>query len=319
MSYLESTEQQPELAPDNVSADQPKQQASANVTDAFQEPDNNDTVSVIADESSNMPIQRNSTSLIYALGLVHVVFPNKGLEKQFLAAARALGVNEKNYYAVFTNNNSTSEPDKYLYLAEQVDWVLSIESERVYVLTPASKSELTALINTLKPPADTLEQVYTCVIGNAYWQDNSLGLEAVLCQQVYSHTMSELHDTIKNISTAETNAIQDVIKSLELAPNKGRSNDDRAKNFIAFRYPDIYAHTHSMQTGSASGKSASLIKIGFTQFDASSEHSIVDITFTYQENSSEKKHSYFCRVDVSGLYPFINTAIQPFTPIQPRL
>ncbi|KAF7781777.1 hypothetical protein PRUB_b1105 [Pseudoalteromonas rubra] len=263
--------------------------------------------------------QGNSYDYIYALGQVDIVFPNEGIKRQFLSAAMELGVDEKAYYAVFTNLSQPIDSpsrNKYLYLAEQVDWVLSVKQVHSYVLNPAAPAELQALIEALQPPKNTLEPVYTCVIGHITSSHSALDLPEVVCQQVYHHTLSELHHTIQKISRAETNAIQDVIRELEVEPNPGRNDFDRAKNFIAFRYPDIYAQTHKMHAGSNSLPSASLVSITFSRFDALSDHRIVDITLTYKENTSTKHHYYFCRVDVSGLYPFINTEIQSFLPLQ---
>ncbi|MCG7534157.1 hypothetical protein [Pseudoalteromonas sp. OOF1S-7] len=291
-----------------------------------QNPENN------MQQTTDMPVQRQSEAIpgeqtlqgdrydyIYALGQIDIVFPNEGLKRQFLSAAMALGVNEKAYYAVFTNKSQpVGNPAryKYLYLAEQVDWVLSVNQKHCYVLKPVTPTELEALIEALQPPNNTLESVYTCVIGHITSGHDTLELPEVICQQVYHQTLSQLHQTIQKISSAETNAIQDVIRELEVEPNPGRSDFDRAKNFIAFRYPNIYAQTHTMNTGTNTLPSASLVRITFSRFDALSDHRIVDITLTYKENTSTRHHYYFCRVDVSGLYPFINTEIQSFLPLQ---
>ncbi|QUI63333.1 hypothetical protein GSF04_12830 [Pseudoalteromonas sp. A22] len=262
-------------------------------------------------------VQCAAFDYIYAVGQVDIVFPNEGIEKQFLQAAMELAVDERAYYEVFTNKSlPVGDPnrDKYLYLAEQVSWILVIQKQLSYHLTPATKVELEALIEALQPPKDTLELVYTCVIGHSS-NNHDTNLAEIVCHQVYHQTLSELHNTIQKISSAETNAIQDVIKALEVEPNAGRDDFDRAKNFVAFRYPDIYLQTHKMRLGSATLPSASLTDITFSQFDAVSEHKIVDITLTYKENASAKHHYYFCRIDVSGLYPFINTEIQQFLPL----
>ncbi|MBQ4845120.1 hypothetical protein [Pseudoalteromonas sp. MMG005] len=270
-------------------------------------------------ESLDPIIQRQHSDLIYALGVIKVRFPNKGIKKQFLSAARTLGVNEQDYYGVFTNNNANTDRDKYLYLAEQVQWVLSIKEHYQYLLVPATQQVLASFIASLKAPNDTLETVYSSVIGTSYISDNSLNLPEVVCEQIYSQTLDELHRTIKEVSSAQTTAIQGVIKELEVTPNMGVTPFDRARNFVAFRYPDMYEHTHKMQTGSNTTQSASLLRIDMTMFDSVSSHSIVDMTFVYQENSSDKQHYYYCRIDVTGLYPFINTAIQAFTPVQPLI
>ncbi|TDF35601.1 hypothetical protein EYS14_19520 [Alteromonadaceae bacterium M269] len=330
MSDIDKPEQE-DVMKDTVSDEIIEDTQSDSVTEDITEPESDtqqgtvsenfaqsaDTNETQVEDMADMPLQLMRENNIYALGIVEIVFPNKGIEKQFLQAAMLLGVDEKDYFAVFTNQGSSTDRDKYLYLAEQVQWVLSIKQRHVYLLKPADKPELIALIDSLKPPEDTLEPVYTCVIGYRTASVNSFGITQVVCQQVYHHTLAELHDTIQKISSAETAAIQEVINKLEYEPNLGDSDFTRAKNFVAFRYPDIYQQTHAMQSASKHAEKASLIKIDFSRFDAVSERVIVNMSMTYQENSSTKRHYYFCRVDVTGLYPFINTPIQAFTPLLP--
>ena len=61
------------------------------------------------------PVQRMPEDYVYAIGVLEVRFPNTGVEKQFLQVAMTLAVNEHDFYAVFSNQGSKSEPDKNFY------------------------------------------------------------------------------------------------------------------------------------------------------------------------------------------------------------
>jgi|GEM_PF-5583292 len=280
--------------------------------------DENSIPAHAAATNTAIPVQRVPNDYFYAIGVLEVRFPNTGVEKQFLQVAMTLAVNEHDFYAVFSNQGSKSEPDKYFYLAEQVQWVLSIEKEMCYLVRPVSKGELEALIAAMKPPATLMDPIYTCVIGIQSPSDNNLALPEVATEHVFFQTITQLHKVIDPSEESTTGqAIQAVTKALEFHANKGRTAFDRAKNFLAYRYPGIYKHTHKMQTGSSDSVKSSLVSIEFSDFDGLSDHVIVEIAMTFQENSSTNRHYYFCRVDVTGLFPFINTEIQRFIPVTP--
>ena len=305
---------------------------SNDVTDTAQlselSPQENDSVESSSGETSsrNTPeidnhktadvVQLQRTGFVYGLGSLEVVFPNRGIKKEFLQAAMSLSVKEDDYYAVFTNNQSRNHPDKYLYLAEQVEWVLTIDLKRTYLIRPVTEGVLQLLIDAIQSPTDTLEPKYTCIIGAVMSADHTSDLTEVATQQVYSHTLAELHESIQNNSSAETQVIQNVIDELEYRPNKGESDFDRARNYIAYRYPDVYQHSNTMHSGSGDFSSASLVRIDFARFDGASQRKIVDVSLVYQENNSVSRIYYFCRVDVTGMYPFMVSELQRFTPLQ---
>ncbi len=231
-------------------------------------------------------------------------------------------VSEQDYYDVFSFQDPKTKLYPYLYIAAQTQWVLNIDSLDHYLVIPRSIVELQQCIAALKPQQNTLQAVYSTVVGligpvAVYGEHQSL-LPTILSEQVFSQTMDELHDMLQSFTGVTSDAIQDVIKQLEMTPNAGDSDFARAKNYLAFRYPEIYQHTHKLKNnseGSAENGSYFLANIECSYADIKSPQTVVDVIFTYQKNSSNQQKNYYCSVDVSGCFPFISMALQPFTPL----
>jgi len=248
-----------------------------------------------------------------------VVFPNAGLEQAFNTAARALTVSEYNYYKVFSYVDTKTNTRPYLYIAEQIDWVLRIDNEDCYVLVPRSKTELFDFIDALKNPKNSLQDVHATAVG--ILGENTTTVEgilpSVLCNHLYSQTLDELHEKLKGEKGVTLSAIQTVLKQLEFSPNHGNTNFSRATNYLVFRYPDIYLTTQSLQD-----KSSPLLSTYFLDdiqpnySDLMSPHTLVDMVLTYKNKSSKEKKYYHCSVDVTRQYPFVNTPLRPFMPVK---
>ncbi|NQZ10090.1 MAG: hypothetical protein HRT35_23315 [Algicola sp.] len=263
-------------------------------------------------------------NFVYAVGVLKPVFANKGLQKAYNSAARTLKVNEHNHYEVFSHLDTISRQRPYLSLAVQATWILVINTIDSFVVVPRTYTELDQFIQAIEPNRDSLDEVLSTVIGilgpNAV---PTLGIERplpmVMCNQLYDFTLAKLQQRLISFggSTITTTAIADVIKQLEFIPNHGDNDFDRAKNFLAFRYPDIYLQTQTMQSGQNPNNDEYLyflLNIDTRYSDLISKHTVVDVIFTYQSNSTKQQIHRYCSVDVTGQYPFINTPLAQFIP-----
>jgi len=265
---------------------------------------------------------KENRNFIYAVGIIKPVFPNTGLQKAFNTAARALDVSDKDYYHVFSYINKTTQVASYRYIAEQISWVLSIKNKDTYQIMPRTYIELDDIIESLKPEENSLQAVNSITIGlegsPQTPMDNGPSLPSVLCNQVYFFTMEKLHNDIKKSVSAGTLAIQDVIKQLEFEPNLGNNPTDRAKNYLAFRYPTIYKQTDALKTQKNNidikVDSYSLVDIQTKNNKRGDNRILIDVSFQYQSNNQKEKIFFHCDVDVSEQYPFISTKLNQFTP-----
>ena len=265
---------------------------------------------------------KDNRNFIYAVGIIKPIFPNDGLLKAFNTAARSLDVSDKDYYKVFSYINKSTQVAPYRYIAEQISWILSIKNKHTYQIMPRTHIELTDMIESLKPEENSLQAVNSIVIGlegaSQTPVDNGPTLPSVICNQVYFFTMEKLHDDIKKSVSAGTLAIQDVIKQLEFEPNLGNTPTDRAKNYLAFRYPTIYKQTDTLKTQKnnidSKVDSYSLVDIKTKNNKRGDDRILIDVSFQYQSNNQKEKIFFHCDVDVSEQYPFISTKLSQFTP-----
>lgn len=261
---------------------------------------------------------------IYAVGVLKPEFPNQGLQQAFYNAAQTLGVSEYDYYTVLSYTDDTKHRP-YFYIAEQIRWVLTIHDRDTYILQPRAKAELVSFIEALKPPENSLLSVLSTAVG-IIAEDQALdhgvntGLTKVVCNHLFSQTLDSLHQLLKDKTGVATAVIQDVLKGLEYQPNDGRSDFSRAKNFLAYRYPELYITTDFLHKETVSNDTGYFLDEVHTSYtDLASPHVIVDLVFTYKNKRKDtglKPEVYFhCSVDVTHQFPFVNAPLQEFMPL----
>lgn len=255
---------------------------------------------------------------VYAVGVLKPVFPNKGLQQAFYSAARTLKVSEHDYYSVLNYIDPSNGFRPYLYIAEQIEWVLTIHDIDSYILLPRAKAELLCFIDALKPAENSLLAVQSTAIGVLVNGATSqpLSLPKVICNHLFSQTLDNLHEALKSETGVTTSVIQDVLKGLEYQPNNGRGNFSRAKNYLAYRYPEIYLTTHALKNVSKANEVGFFLNDVKTSYsDLASPHVIVDLVFTYKSKSSKREKHYHCSVDVTHQFPFVNAPLQAYMPL----
>jgi hypothetical protein len=94
---------------------------------------------------------------------------------------------------------------------------------------------------------------------------------------------------------------------MQLADNAGATDEHRALNYLAVRYPNIYAIT-----AEAHQRNLTLTGVEVRPSRLSGVRNIVDVVFSYTHRQTGVTKKYFVRVDVTERFPFIRTGIQPF-------
>lgn len=264
-----------------------------------------------------------SAQYIYVAGKLRPHFPSRGLEKEYDAAAQTLGLNPRNFNQVFTYKTSTGFP--YRYIAEQVSWILSVSGQDIYVLLATSSDELDEFIDSLTfdSASNLADETYSVAVGTKgplAPEELSDGkpLPMIRCHHLYHFTTAQLQDELIAANTT-TIAISNVLDALIKQPNTGSSDFDRAKNFVAFRYPSIYAASHpASQSTCHSANNADdeqfLENLELQHSNVAPGRTIVDIILTYQKNISGRKTSYYASVDVTDLYPFLHSNLTTYIP-----
>jgi subtilase family protein/cyclic patellamide precursor peptide PatG len=246
----------------------------------------------------------------YSIGTVRPVFPEEGLRKEYEFAASQLRVSPTDYYAVLSNQT-------YTYIAQEACWILDINNVDSFILHPRSGTELKDLVEAIKPvTAGSVEKPMSVIIGpiypdKPYPRCPNLHLPVVVTNQVYYFDFDTL---IKNLTAKniQVESVRSVLEALKLKANEGVSDSDRALNYIAFRFPEMYRKADQMKVNQLPG--FFLISISTQPSSTPGNRKVVDVIYKYQQYDTGEQQWFYCAIDVTGQFPFLQTALQPFVP-----
>jgi hypothetical protein len=253
-----------------------------------------------------------SPRYIYAIGHVRPHFPNLSLEKEFsqnLSLADTNGLTDAEaLHAVISDRANR-------YLARQLCWSMAIEGMEMYLLVSRDPAELDLLIEAVRPrpSASDIDVVVGVLDGLA--PANLCGgmqLPIVMFDQLYSFKREELLGAIPRPSNqdkdkfeASSNELFDRI--MQLADNLGATDEHRALNYLAVRYPAIYAMSAEAVAGGAS-----LSRIETRLSRLSGIRNVVDVIFGFTNRRTDYTEKSFVRVDVTEEFPFVVTKLGPY-------
>jgi hypothetical protein len=94
---------------------------------------------------------------------------------------------------------------------------------------------------------------------------------------------------------------------MQMADNAGATDEHRALNYLAVRYPAIYA-----RTAEAHGGESALVGVEVRPSRLSGTRKIVDVIFSYTHRRTDVTDKYFVRVDVTEEFPFLVTKLTTY-------
>jgi hypothetical protein len=201
------------------------------------------------------------------------------------------------------------------YLARQLCWVLTVEGLETYILLPRDPADFELLVGAVRPRPSRLDiDVVIGVKGPIASSDmcNGLMVPIVVFDQIYSFDRDSL---IKSIPRPEpipaeefAAAAEEVFDRIQqLADNAGATDEHRALNYLAVRYPAIYE-----TAAEAHGRNCSLTAVEVLQSRLSAVRKVVNVVFTYTNRGTDVPEKYFVRVDVTEEFPFLVTKLSPY-------
>jgi hypothetical protein len=260
----------------------------------------------------SVPVSAGNAAYVYALGRIEPRFPSLALEKEFAQAtgrAETAGLTDRQA----THTVLTQPQNRYL--ARKLCWVLTIEGLETYLLVPRDSVDLDLLIESIRPaPRATDVDVVIGVRGPVAPPEmcNGLALPMVMFDQIYSFDADAL---IKSIPRPEKTSAKDFAPMAEelfgriqqLADNSGATDEHRALNYCAVRYPAIY-----VRTSDAFQQNSSLTGVEVLPSSLSGARKIVKVVLTYTNRNTDVSEKYFVRVDVTEEFPFLVTKLSPY-------
>jgi hypothetical protein len=251
-------------------------------------------------------------SFVYAIGRIEARFPRLSVEKEFAQAtgrAETAGqTDQQTFYKVL------SKPENR-YLARQMCWVLTVQGLETYIVLPRDPRDIDRLVESIRPQPSPMDiDVVIGIRGPIASPEhcNGLMVPIVAFDQVYSFDRDAIIKAIPRPEKTtekhfEAAAGEVFDRILQMTDNAGATDDHRALNYLAMRYPGIYA-----KAAEEFARDFSLTGVEVRPSRSSSTRKLVDVIFAYTNRSTDFTESFFVRVDVTELFLFLVRKISPY-------
>jgi hypothetical protein len=276
-----------------------------------------DTLSPPAEKAScsscSGGVTSRAVSFVYALGRIEARFPNLAAEKEFAQATGrtdTIGKTDQlTFHAVLSQRENR-------YLVRQLCWVLTIQGLETYLLHPRHAADLDLLIDAIRPaPSPSDIDVVIGMRGPIAPPEmcNALMVPIVMFDQIYSFDRDALIGAIPKPSEKTTAAqYRPVVEELfdrimQLTDNSGNSDEHRALNYLAMRYPAIYA-----KAAEEFARDCSLTSVEVRPSSLSQTRNIVEVIFAYTNRKTDFTEKFYVRCDVTEEFPFLVTKLSPY-------
>lgn len=249
---------------------------------------------------------------VYAIGRIEARFTTLSAEKEFAqAAGRADTAGQTDQQTLHT---VLSEP-RNRYLARQMCWVLRIQGLETWLLRPRDAGDLALLIDAIRPtptPGDV--DVVIGTAGPVAGPDmcNGLMLPMLMFEQIYSFDRDTLMRAIprpEKTTAAQFRPVAEELfeRILRLTDNAGATDEHRALNYLAIRYPGLYA-----RAAEQFGRNAALTGVEVRPSALGGTRRMVDVICAFTNRATDFTEKWCVRVDVTEAFPFLVTKLTPY-------
>lgn len=252
-------------------------------------------------------------SHVYAIGRVEARFPSIAAEKEFAQATGRTDTSGKTdqqaFYEVLCER-------KNRYLARQLCWVFNIQGLETYLLTPRDPADIELLVEAIRPvPSPSDIDVVIGTRGPIATPEmcNGLMVPIVLFDQLYSFDRDTLVKAIPRPEKTPAEQFGPAAEELfqrimQVTDNAGATAEHRALNYLAMRYPAIYA-----RAAEEFGRSASLTGVDVRPSPlGGGTRNVVDVIFQFTNRNTDFSEKFAVRVDVTEKFPFLVNKLSPY-------
>jgi hypothetical protein len=316
----ESTIQPAELPDDSAlepaqTSRQPPEDVAPMPTETVRHPARRSGILVATDAPTGAPTDPERPDFVYALGQIEPRSPSLGLEKeiaQVIGRGGSEGLTSRQALQAVISERSNR------YLARQLCWVFLIEGLETYILLPNDPADYDLLVDAVRgePRRDDVDVVIgrrgPIAPANVC---GGLSLPMVAVDHLYTFDRDSLIQSVPRPETApqeEEEQFRSAVGELfdrimQMADNAGATDEHRALNYLAVRYPMIYAIA-----AEAHKRNAGLSEVEVRPSRLSGARKIVDVIFSHTHRQTDVLDKHFVRVDVSEEFPFLVTKLSPF-------
>jgi len=246
------------------------------------------------------------------MGRIEARFPRLSVEKEFAQATGRTETASQTDQQVFHNVLSRSESR---YLVRQLCWVFTIQGLETYIIVPRDTRDFDRLVEAIRPRPSPMDiDVVVGVRGPIAPLElcNGLMVPIVAFDQIYSFDRDALIRAIprpENVPEDRFGAAASEVldRILQMTDNAGATDDHRALNYLAMRYPGIYA-----KATEEFARDFSLSGVEVRPSPLSGTRRIVEVIFSYTDRNTDFTEKFCVRVDVSEEFPFLVAKLSPY-------
>ena len=246
------------------------------------------------------------------MGRIEARFPRSSVEKEFAQAtgrAETAGKTDRETFQAVLSKRENR------YLARQLCWVLTIQGQDTYILSPRDPADLDLLIEAIRPAPTPLD--IDAVVGlrgpiAPPELCNGLMIPIVAFDQIYSFDRDTLIKAIPKPEKMTAEKFRSAAGELfdrimQLTDNAGATDEHRALNYLAMRYPTIYT-----TAADAFARDCSLAAVEARPSRLSGTRKIIDIIFSYTNRNTDFTEKFFVRTDVTDEFPYLVSKMLPY-------
>lgn len=249
---------------------------------------------------------------VYAIGRIEPRFPSLGIEKEFAQAtgrSATAGLTDREVvHAVL------AEPANR-YLVRKLCWLFSIENQDTYLLIPQDATDLDMLIDAVRPTPTAADiDVVIGALGALAPPEycNGLVVPMVAFHQIYSFDAESFLSAIPRPEGLSADRFRAASEELfariqQLADNAGATDEHRALNYLAVRYPAIYAQATEKY---AANQTLSSVEVVASRL--SGIRTLVNVIFTFADRATGVTDKAAVKVDVTEEFPFLTGPLAPY-------
>lgn len=253
-------------------------------------------------------IATSSARFVYGVGRLRAEFPDTGVAQEF---AQLTGVDSRAMVRTEDLKDALSRPESR-YLARQICWMFSGPGGDVCTVHPRDGDDLDELIDLL---ASDDEDVVEALVGGPVAPQflascTTPGLPAVTPDQVLRFTFDEFVRAMPapDVKADEEDAYRKVVRDLfaqltQRGGNVGVSDEHRALNMLALRYPQLYHLAFRVL-----GEGKALVGVD-ARGDIAGDRRVVAVRLVFRDARSHLVERYHCSVDVTDLFPFLTSSL----------
>jgi hypothetical protein len=192
---------------------------------------------------------------------------------------------------------------------------MTIEGLDTYILSPSDPADLELLVETLRPAPNALDMDLVIGVRGPIAPPeicNGLMAPMVMFDHLYSFDRDSLIKSIprpEKIPAKEFAAVGEELldRIMQMADNAGATDEHRALNYCAVRYPAIYA-----TTADAHARNCFLTSVDVRPSPLTGVRKVVDVILSYTNRATDVVEKFSLRVDVTEEFPFLITKMSPY-------